>query len=159
MRIIEFSGNRAKLLTEVSRIPLERIPDGSGSSHLDGPEGWIKGLSMTRLSMSSRLLYPMVWSAIDSLIEEFEPKRLVQIMVNKLDSGGELSPHRDGLPSHARFHLPVLTHPDVYWWDELEGKQHMQTGYWYGPVPYCGIMHSAGNPSPIDRLHIVIDLQ
>lgn len=80
-----------------------------------------------------------------------------QIMVNNLDPGSVLEPHKDGEPNHTRFHLPVLTHPDVYWWDEINGRFHMEAGYWYGPVPYCGIMHSAGNPSPENRLHVVVD--
>jgi hypothetical protein len=145
------------LATEVLTVPLVRIVDGSGSSHLGGPERWIRGLSMTRIHLGET--YPLITKAVRDLRSKIDLGDTVQIMVNKLDAGGELAPHRDGYPAHWRFHLPVITHPAAYWWDEQYGRFHMQQGEWSGPVPYCGVMHSAGNPSPVARIHLVADFK
>lgn len=143
------------LQREVFTVPLRRIQDGSGSSHFNGPEGWIRGLSMARVHLGET--YPLITQAVTELRERVPVGATVQVMVNKLDAGGELSSHRDGYPDHARFHLPIVTSPAVYWWDELNGHVHMREREWYGPVPYCGVLHSAGNPSPVYRFHLVAD--
>lgn len=132
----------------------ESIRDGSGSSHFDGPEGWIHGLTMARLPVQGHLQ-----AAVRELRDNVQVGRLVQCMVNRLAPGGSLAPHRDGLPSHMRFHLPLKTNPDAYWWDELNGKVHMRRGHWYGPVPYCGVLHSAVNDGDSERVHLVIDFE
>src|ERR1041385_544154 len=143
------------LVEEISAIPLVRIPDGSGSSHFDGPERWIRGLSNTRVHLGDT--YPWLTQAVCQL-RDHVGGTVVQIMVNRLEPGAELSEHRDGLPDNARYHLPIVTHDLAFWWDELEGRRHMMRGWWYGPVPYCGVLHMAGNPSPIARTHLVVDL-
>lgn len=148
----------AELAVEVLSVPLVRIQDGSGSSHLNGPEGWIRGLSMARIRPTYET-YPLVCAALEELRGRIQLGGTVQVMVNRLESGGELSAHRDGYPDNDRYHLPVVTHDLAYWWDEQWGRRHMVKGWWYGPVPYCGILHSAGNPSPVDRIHIVVDFK
>jgi len=149
--------NMAELAAELRAVPLRHIRDGSGSSHFNGPEGWIKGLSLTRIQLGET--YPLAKRAIEDLQERTSLGKLTQIMVNNLEPGGQLSPHRDGPPNYHRWHLPIVTHELAYWWDELEGRRHMVKGWWYGPVPYCGILHMAGNPSPVNRLHLVADFE
>lgn len=146
----------AALREELSTIELQAIPDGSGSSHLGGPEGWIHGLSMARIA---RVEYAQLGVAIAELRDVVHLGVLRQVMVNRLSAGNTLEPHRDGLPQHQRFHLPVITHPDVFWWDEIAGKCTMEPGYWYGPVNYCGILHMVANPSPVDRVHVIADFE
>lgn len=146
----------AELQAEVLAIPLVRVPDGSGHGHHSGPAGWINGLSNARIRMYD---YPILTRAIEELEEEYDLGSAKQIMVNNLDPGAALTQHRDGYPSNYRYHLPVITNNEAYWWDELEGKLTMAAGTWYGPVPYCGILHSAGNPGSTDRLHIVVDYE
>lgn len=156
MNIFPLSLGLAELAAETLSVPLVRMQDGSGSSHFHGPEGWIHGLSMSRVSLSA---CPLIARAVVELREHVQLGATVQVMVNKLDAGHDLQPHRDGLPEYDRFHLPIISHPDVFWWDELNGKIHMRVGHWHGPVPYCGILHSAGNPSPVDRVHVVADFR
>lgn len=157
MNIIPCRTNMSELARELVCIPLVRMQDGSGSSHFNGPVGWIRGLSLTRIREGET--YPFATQAILELQERESLGQIVQIMVNNLAPGAELSTHRDGLPNNARYHLPIITHELVYWWDEIEGRRHMMKGWWYGPVPYCGILHSAGNPSPVNRLHLIADFK
>jgi hypothetical protein len=105
--------------------------------------------------------YPYIADAIGGLRAFLDEQYgdVVQIMVNRLAAGKNLDAHKDGEPNRARFHLPVITHPDVYWWDELDGACTMEAGTWYGPVPYCGILHAVGNPSPVDRVHLIVDFE
>lgn len=147
----------AELQAELLAIPLVRIPDGSGHGHMDGPAGWINGLSNTRIRMGDT--YPLATKAIEELQDRAGLGEVKQIMVNHLQPGALLAPHRDGRPDNHRYHLPVISNMDAYWWDELEGKRNMLVGWWYGPVPYCGILHSAGNPGSGDRLHLVVDFE
>lgn len=142
------------LAGEVLSVPLLSVPDGSGSSHFDGPEGWINGLSNARIVWTD---YPALSAAITELRKNVHVGECVQVMVNRLRAGASLDPHRDGFPANSRWHLPVVTHESVYWWDEQNGHRHMHERAWFGPVPYCGILHSVGNPSTIDRIHVVVD--
>lgn len=146
----------AELTAEALSVPLTRIPDGSGHGHYDGPTGWIAGLSMARVDL---LDYPAMADAVDELRIDVGLHSVVQSMVNLLHPGGTLSVHRDGPPDHLRYHLPIVTNMDAYWWDEYSDKMHMTAGWWYGPVPYCGILHGAGNPGPTDRIHLVVDFK
>lgn len=155
--------NLDRLIKEVESINLEHIPDGSGAARgEDAREGWISGLHMTRLFGDGYddLLghYPAIYEAICELAE-LQDSRLVQVMVNRLDAGKRLDKHRDGLPDNYRYHLPVITHPDVEWWDERFGRRHMTLGVWYGPVPYCGILHYMVNDSDVHRYHLIADFE
>lgn len=143
------------LTDEILAIPLRRVPDGSGHGHLDGKPGWIRGLSNTRVRLGET--YPYLTQAVDELGELVHRHEVKQVIVNNLEAGAELSAHRDGLPQYDRYHLPIMTNSDAYWWDEIDGSLRMAIGNWYGPVPYCGILHAAGNPGLSDRLHIVAD--
>lgn len=150
----------AALAREIVRVPLERIKDGSGSDHGSGTTGWITGLSMARLSPQDygANLSAALDSAVDWLTTKgYAGARVTQVMVNRLDSGHNLMPHMDAGPDHMRFHLPVITHSDVSWWDENNGRVHMSPGRWYGPVPYCGRLHAMYNASPVNRIHVVAD--
>lgn len=142
------------LVDEVTSFPLTRIADGSGSSHMDGPEGWIHGLSMSRVGLT-----PYIGLAIGEITRELASPKLVQIMVNKLEGGARLDQHKDGLPFNLRFHLPIITHELVTWWDERDGSVHMDVGHWHGPVPYCGVLHAMYNESTVDRYHLIVDFE
>lgn len=144
------------LVSEVDAIPLVRMQDGSGSSHHGGPEGWIHGLSMARIGHHS---YIHIGRAVETLRSQLGNPRVVQVMVNKLHAGSSLDAHKDGLPNNWRYHLPVITHPDVTWWDEQNGSVTMSAQQWYGPVPYCGVLHSVHNRSSVDRVHIIADFE
>lgn len=143
---------------ELDKEPLVRIKDGSGSSHFDGPENWIYGLSMARVARDK---YPFMATELNLLERSVEHLYgpIVQVMINRLDAHGGLSPHRDGLPNRARFHLPVTTNDHVLWWDEINGRLHMDRGVWYGPVPYCGVLHSVFNLGEKPRTHLVVDFE
>lgn len=163
MKVEATSIDLDRLIKEIETVPLEDIPDGSGAARGEGTrEGWITGLHMARLcgpGYDDNLKhYPAIYEAICELAE-WQGNALIQVMVNRLDAGRKLDKHRDGLPDNYRYHLPVITHPDVEWWDERFGKRHMTLGVWYGPVPYCGILHSMTNDSDVDRYHLVVDFE
>lgn len=157
--LVESDVDTLALLQELYAIhQLESIPDGSGSSHGGGPEGWIYGLELVRLPAK-------VWGtgllgkALDDVRRARQVGPLRQVMLNRLLPYGKLDVHRDGWPDRLRFHLPLLTNEGAYWWDELNGHVHMGAGKWYGPVPYCGVLHSAHNNGPTDRVHLVVDFE
>lgn len=154
------------------RARYNRVSDGSGHGGEDFSPGWIQGLSNTRLflrrpgtsSPDGVLLnflaeFPAIEMAIEELREEMGHRILTQVMVNSLEPGGKLAAHRDGLPDDARYHLPVFTNPDAVWWDEFHGTTHLAEGYWHGPVPYCGVLHSVANNGTMSRLHVVADFE
>lgn len=155
MNVVKCNVPHAQLTAEALSVPLVRIPNGSGHGHFNAKSGWINGLSNARVRPGET--WPWITQAVQELADEVHHHHVVQILLNKLDPGALLDTHRDGYPQNDRYHLPIVTNRDAYWWDELEGRLSMSVGYWYGPVPYCGILHSAGNPGPTDRLHLVVD--
>lgn len=154
---VEIAGKCESILDEVYReYRLETIPDGSGSSHYGGPEGWIFGLDMVRVDP---VRCPLLNRAIRELRLNVQVGPLMQTMVNRLRPNGELKAHRDGPPDRLRFHLPVQTNDAAHWWDEIHGYEQMKRGHWYGPVPYCGVLHSVANYGESDRIHVVCDFE
>jgi Aspartyl/Asparaginyl beta-hydroxylase len=150
MRAIRSAVNLTDLIREIEHIPLETIMDGSGSSHFGGPAGWITGLSTVDVDHTS---YPLLTRTLRDVTGS-DPVRL---MLNLLRPGAALSPHRDGLPARSRWHFPLVTNPAVLWWDEIVGHVHMEPGCWYGPVNYCGVLHSVVNGGHCDRIHLIAD--
>lgn len=155
----------AEIEQEISNTPLKPIKDGSG--HYTGPGShpkWIYGIAMTRLygpGRPDRLIhYPYLDSALHTIAHAAPINgSLVQVMVNRLESQHRLKPHRDGPPKHYRYHLPIVTNDECVWWDEINGTMHMQRGFWYGPVPYSGILHSFVNYGDRPRTHVIADFE
>jgi hypothetical protein len=159
--------DRASLTREVLTATVTAVANGSGGGGDGFREGWISGLANTRLflhrprkehpEINELVRYPLLKQEIAQLMEEIDHYELRQVMVNRLDAGGKLSAHRDGPPDDLRFHLPLLTNPDVMWWDEIGGTIHMEPGFWHGPVSYCGVLHAMVNNGDKPRLHVVAD--
>ncbi len=156
MDSIRVDVNVETILQEVVDCAFESIPDGSGSSHFGGPSAWIFGLDMVRIDART---VPSLRMAVLELRQRFRTGPLVQTMINRLRPGGELAPHKDGLPDNLRFHLPLVTNAESYWWDSINGRVHMHPGTWYGPVPYCNVMHGAVNGGTTERIHVVCDFE
>jgi hypothetical protein len=91
-------------------------------------------------------------------LSNLQNRRWRYVMVNRLKPEAVVKPHKDIGAEVERWHLPVLTNPGAYWWDEREGEIHMEAGFWWGPVPYS-ILHSVGNEGSSERVHIIVDLE
>lgn len=152
----------AALQAEIATVPLEEIPDNSGSARGENAqEGWIKGLSMARLcgpEYPDKLQeYPTIGHVVE-LFANQQDKPIHQVMVNQLRAHSTLELHRDGPPEMLRYHLPITTNPLVEWYDEIDGWVHMELDKWYGPVNYCGKLHSMTNDGETARIHLIVDL-
>lgn len=98
-------------------------------------------------------------------IELLRGQRALHVMVNKLPPGTIVPVHSDTLaptrqgerPRVERWHLPLKTNPNCYFWDESDLWMHMALGSWWGPVPYW-LPHSVENTGTADRIHLVVDL-
>lgn len=138
---------------------IETIPDGSGRDA--NGNGWIYGLRLGRLYVDGQEDHmshaPYLRLALTDLGSRLTRLKLRQVMVSVLAPGGELAPHSDGPPNDLRFHLPVATNTQCYWWDEILDQSFMPLGQWSGPVDYCGISHSAVNNGDTTRIHIIAD--
>lgn len=108
--------------------------------------------------------------ALKAVIEEIAflrgGQRPLNLMINKLAPGVHVPPHRDWLrptqyqaesPTVERWHLPIQTAPGALFWHEGHKTEYFEPGVWVGPIPYW-LMHSVVNDSPIERIHIVVDL-
>ena len=86
------------------------------------------------------------------------PLQAVRLM--KLDAGALIKPHRDnGLcveQGQARFHIPVLTHPEVEFILDGERVDMAEGECWYLNFD---LPHSVRNGSPVDRIHLVLDAE
>ena len=83
---------------------------------------------------------------------------LLAVRLMKLEAGAIIKEHRDAElcaeKGEARFHIPVLTHPDVVFM--LGGNRlPLEAGEcWYLNFD---LPHSVRNGSPVDRIHLVVD--
>lgn len=84
------------------------------------------------------------------------PLRGVRLM--KLEAGAAIKEHRDAQlyaeKGEARFHIPILTHPDVEFLLDGERVPLLAGECWYLNFD---LPHAVRNPSPVDRVHLVID--
>lgn len=149
------------LAEEIKTIPLSPIKEGSGHSGIGYEAGWIGDLHNTRLSLAPlEDGLPHVFKAVDALGSWLDDWAIDQVMVNRLGPRSALDQHRDADRGVYRFHLPVITTPDVFWWDEIiRTSVHFELGNWYGPVPYANVLHSMHNDSSQARYHIVADMK
>lgn len=87
--------------------------------------------------------------------------KITRARLTFLMAGHEIKPHLDYDPTYiTRFHMPVITHPDVIMYMERNGKEtsmHMPAD---GKIYFfnAGIKHWVKNNSQIDRLHLIIDV-
>jgi hypothetical protein len=96
---------------------------------------------------------------MEEIIDSFKcPKQRIRLM--KLESGKNVLEHTDPGDSwalgQARLHIPVVTHEDVHF--ILAGQRLIMKP---GELWYCDFSkpHSVHNKSPIDRVHLVLDLE
>lgn len=91
------------------------------------------------------------------LTDYWQNKNVLNCILIKLLAGKKIPLHEDGgmLRYVRRCHLAVITHPDVTF---TVGKTsvHMAAGDWY--LIDNTALHAVDNNSPIDRVHLVIDV-
>ena len=99
-------------------------------------------------------------------ISDLRKQKTLHLMINILPGGVSVPEHTDTLlstklqgpaPRVERWHLPIVTNKNVFWWDEQDGEWHMPIGHWYGPMPYW-LKHKVANFGHEDRVHLVVDL-
>lgn len=148
------------LKDEIQAVPVKPIVAGSGHGGTGYKKGWIDGMKNARINPSEVGGY--IGHAIDYLLNRangYVKYDVSQIMVNLLEPNCRLDAHRDGHCIDYRFHLPIITNPNVFWWDEITSQNlNFEEGYWYGPVPYSGVLHSMRNEGLESRYHLVVDL-
>lgn len=83
---------------------------------------------------------------------------ILSVRFLNLKSGAVIKPHRDHELSfengEARLHFPVFTNDQVAFFIEDERVQMRAGECWY---INANLMHSVANPSPADRIHLVVD--
>ena len=137
------------------------------------PKAWLAAhpeatdLSLDWTTMATRTPVTRAWVESVAGWEEVERVRLFR-MTAKPKLNGKLRRHSDIQDKSAgtknghlaRFHVPLITHPDVKMtcWN-LNGQRqqaHMETGGVY----YLDVRkpHAVANNSPVDRIHLVVDV-
>lgn len=87
--------------------------------------------------------------------------RITRARLAYLAPGHEIKPHFDYDPSYVcRFHIPVLTSPQVKMYVERMGTVHQQHLPADGRVYFfnAGFKHWVKNDSDQDRLHLIVDV-
>lgn len=168
---------------EIERVDFVPIKDGAGRKRGAGAtDGYFDGVSVAQIQPPIPTEYhgtsyrgsgfmsqtagaagfassmPMLCEAVRSLLTTLDGIGVYQLLVNRLKPHGELGLHRDGPISHVqRWHLPVVTNPEVEWWDEDNGTIRFLPGSWWGPVPFTNL-HSMVNLGLVYRIHVLADL-
>lgn len=88
--------------------------------------------------------------------------KVTRAWVRKLPAGQGIPPHvdpknhRSPKARERRFHVPLVTHPDVFLrWPDADAEVHLRTGCIY-EVDHTQ-MHEVVNHAPVDRIHLVAD--
>lgn len=96
---------------------------------------------------------PYLRSVLDSMPWEKTSARLL-----KLAQGAVVKEHRDlGLnyeQGEVRLHIPVITHADVEFYLDGHRLEMKEGECWY---INANLPHKLANPSPADRIHLVVD--
>jgi len=94
----------------------------------------------------------------EEIIDSFHcPTRRVRLL--RLEAGAKILKHRDPLETwamgEARLHIPIITHEEIYFY--VDGQRVIMRP---GELWYCNFSrpHWVENRSPIDRVHMVLDL-
>lgn len=124
-------------------------------------KSWLDGsgvlMTMQQSGGIPENLPPGIQSAINEIAALTGLKPL-HLMINILPGKIEVPIHTDNVIGKPfRYHLPVVTNYNCYWWDALNGAHHFSRGFWYGPVPYH-IDHRIVNYSDEERVHLIVDL-
>lgn len=96
---------------------------------------------------------------VQALMARVGGERLGRVIINKIRPGGVITPHKDS-PSHAeyydRFHVVLQSSPGVVFRAEDE-QVYMAPGdtWWFQNA----VEHEVINNSPIDRIHLVVDIR
>lgn len=108
----------------------------------------------------ARQLYPEVDKLIDWIFTFVNGTKLGRIMIVKLMPGGVIGEHIDPgryFLNHYRFHVPIITDPNVLFFGEDKTQaMHMPEGYLSQLANRR--KHSAENRSTIERIHIIVDI-
>lgn len=86
-------------------------------------------------------------------------ERLGRVMINKINPGGEVSPHAD-TPVHAnywdRFHIVIASKPGVYFrCGTEEAYMPIGTVWWFNNA----LEHHVINRTDEERIHMVVDIR
>lgn len=103
---------------------------------------------------------PLVVGEIEKVFDKFA-SRITRARFNYLAGGHEIKPHIDYDPSFiTRYHIPVLTNPDVRMYIEKQGHEHEQYLPADGRVYFfnAGFKHWVKNNSSLARLHLIVDV-
>ena len=77
-----------------------------------------------------------------------------RVRLSKLKAGASIVPHVD--TNTLRFHIPIVTHPDVIFHINDE-RVFMEAGeLWFLDTSF---KHAVENRSPVDRVHMLIDVE
>lgn len=127
-------------------------------SRRDGTGVEMTALQFHEQSSLSLLHHDEVKAAVDEL-ESLTGGACAFIMFNRLAPGAGVPAHVDAHSEPVeRWHLPVATNPQAWWWDLSLGESlHMRAGWWWGPVPYS-VFHRVWNDGDSERIHLVVDL-
>lgn len=116
---------------------------------------FVDGLGKDTSFMDTPLLKrcPYITQVIDSL-----PCEKTSVRLLKLEHGAVVKEHTDaGLnfeEGEARLHIPVITHPLVEFCLDAQRLEMKAGECWY---INASLPHRLSNPSPVDRIHLVID--
>ena len=103
---------------------------------------------------------PLVVGEIEKIFNQFTSP-ITRARLNYLAGGHEIKPHIDYDPSFiTRYHIPVLTNPDVKMHIEKQGHEHEQYLPADGRVYFfnAGFKHWVKNNSGLARLHLIVDV-
>ncbi len=103
--------------------------------------------------MAELLSKPYLKTVLQAFLCPLQAVRLL-----KLNAGAIIKEHRDAElnfeKGEIRFHIPIVTHPDVSFYLDNERMYLKEGECWYMNF---NLPHHIANNSPIDRVHLVID--
>lgn len=107
-----------------------------------------------------RNLFPGLNALASWVCQETAAECIGRIMVVRLLARGSVAQHIDPgkyFQFYYRFHVPIFTNEDVYFYDEENSRELMPQGFLC--QLYNQKKHGVINNSGLDRIHLIIDLR
>lgn len=123
--------------------------------------GWIKDGSGVLMSNGQSVFSPDMFHLARLAVEEIEDStglKAKYLLAVRLPAGVVVPVHTDTLVQNsvARWHLPLITNKDAWFWEEDIGFRHLPAGAW-AEVNYHK-RHTIGNFGRTERVHLIVDL-
>jgi hypothetical protein len=125
-----------------------------------GTVGQVNGYDVRTKSNETNILKcPRIMNLANYVKNKVHGLKFGQIIISRLGPYGKVQPHIDPIKffrCYSRFHIPLLTYNDIFFYNIEEEKFNMKQQYLYRLFGMT--KHRVENHTPHNRFHLIMDI-